>query len=167
MSEEYYSTVDDSLGLLTRLAKNIHEEKAPFNMDKEDIPRLIEKADGIIDGYIGNRYNIPLDTPLIPQLGVIRTCSTLLTVSLIFSAIYQEKQSSDEPSIAQIYWNRAEKILIKIQEGKLSLYEGSGGAKSIEPSSSGGMKNFNSITTEDLEFTREKIRRNPTLIDNF
>jgi phage gp36-like protein len=108
-----------------------------------NVDRAIADAGELIDGYLRNRYSLPLS----PLPGIIGT----LAGDIAVYRLYARRATIAPPEgVAERYKN-ALKLLERIQEGKITL-----GASII--TSPEGSANTVSVSSADRVFTRDSLK---------
>jgi len=106
--------------------------------DSDVIAKAIDRADRLIDSYVGVKYEVPLDT--VPD--TIQNCSISLTIYYLYLARGAVNDDVREEYKAQVRW------LEKIAAGRIAL-----GLEEPPPSSSGS--GGIDYTVDDAHFGRD------------
>ena len=162
-----YTTEAKVKAVLTRLADDIIKSLEP---DEFSLPLLLSKGDNIINGYIADRYEVPLPAPLPVQLLIIEEIATHLCVKFAWDALFPERQAGDEPSLSDKYWRWAIGLLEKIQSNQFNLYTGPGGAVPITdtPEGTGALGlHLNNLTEDDLQLSRTAQAANSVISEDY
>ncbi len=153
-----YCTLDD-LKAASSEAKLIEltddENLAPESIDPDNpdhaaimarISDAIDYADQLIDGYMRTRYALPLVS--VPKL------ITKLSMDLALFYLYGRRFDTEIPEGQTSRYRNAERILQRIQEGKLSL-----GTDESAPEAPSGGSYVTNKTASDRLFSKEVLEK--------
>lgn len=87
------------------------------SLDDAQLQALIEEAQGVVDGYVGARYELPLTKPFPTQLKSIATSVALYLATLTYR---RSKDLSDQDPVVRRY-RQAMDMLVGISTGKVVL----------------------------------------------
>jgi len=82
-------------------------------VDETVVAKAISRADEMIDGYLRNRYEVPVD----PVPGVLNT----IAIDLVVYFLYGHRPHIETPARVEKSYNDARSDLQKIQNGNLLL----------------------------------------------
>lgn len=110
------------------------------SVDTEAVDRALEDASGVIDGYLGSRYTVPLSP--VPQI--------VKRFAVDIAVFYLADRAGVNTDERRQRYEDAVRFLEKVAEGRISL------GSAVPPPSSGG--NAAQITSVERVFTRDGMK---------